>query len=287
MSSSSFFFQKPEFIFRNGDADIVFFEGQGGISVYFTKVGQHLISGARSPFGSFVVPDVIDKSSLKKLIEDILFEAKSQAIELIEIKCFPEIYAPQDARIVNDILGEVGFNLKYRDVTQVLSTDLEMNLNTDRKRKIKECIDLNLGFRELSAESLPSAYQLFLQSRQSKGYPVTMKLEDFFEAFSKFPLHYKLYGVLDGDQLVAASVVIIVNDEILYYFFSGDDFAYRRHSPTSYLVYNLYHMAKKASFKFIDLGISTDKGVLNAGLNYFKRSFGSFDSFKPTFEKRL
>ena len=46
-------------------------------------------------------------------------------------------------------------------------------------------------------------------------------------------------------------------------------------------------IARQTHFKMLDLGISTDKGVLNKGLYAFKKTFGSFDSYKLTFLKQL
>ncbi len=224
---------------------------------------------------------------MEELLEQVLLYVKAHDIELIEIKCYPEIYAPQQASIVSNILDEAGFSIEYRDVTQVILLNENLNLYSDRKRMIKGSIEHLFEFKELNLGSLPEAYDLFLKSRHSKGYPVTMSLKDFFDEFSRFPMHYKLFGVLDRDRLIAASVVILINDEIIYYFFSGDDLDYRKQSPTTYLVYNLYQFAKKANFKFIDMGISTDKGILNQGLYNFKKSFGTVDSLKLTFIKNV
>jgi hypothetical protein len=287
VSAASFFFQSPEFIFRNTKSEIISFQSEKGDAIHFTRIDQNLVSGARSPFGGFVIPGVVDRKNLKTLIEDALRYAKLHEMESVEIKCYPEIYAPEQVAVENDVLSEVGFNLKYKDTTQVLFINGELSLYPDRKRKIRECVGKNFRFQELTIESLPQAYDLFVQSRQSKGYPLTMKLTDFFDEFRKFPLQYKLYGVLDGDHIIAASVVVLVNNQILYYFFSGDDLGYRKYSPTTFLVFNLYHLAVEKSFKFIDLGISTDRGVLNEGLYNFKKSFGAVDSFKLTFEKKV
>jgi hypothetical protein len=287
VSAAPFFFQSPEFIFRNTKSEIISFQSEKGDAIHFTQIGQHLVSGARSPFGGFVIPGVADEKNLKALIEDALCYAKSNGIESIEIKCYPEIYAPEQAAIENDVLSEAGFNLKYKDITQILFINGEMSLHPDRKRKIKECVGKNFSFQELTVESLPQAYDLFMQSRQSKGYPLTMKLTDFFDEFRKFPLRYKLYGVLDGDRIIAASVIVLVNDQILYHFFSGDDLDYRKYSPTTFLISNLYDLCSEKSFKFIDLGISTDRGILNQGLYNFKKSFSAVDSFKLTFEKKV
>ncbi len=287
MNSASFFFQQPVFIFRNGHTGIVSFKGIDNTAIHFAEIDQQLISGAKSPFGSFVIPETPDKKSLKAILDEVLYYAKANSIESIQIKSYPVIYAPLQAALVSDVLGEAGFFLEYRDITQVLSIIGDMNLDPDRKRKITACIQKKFTFEELTVESLPEAYDLFLQSRLSKGYPVTMKLIDFFDEFRRFPLNYKLFGLLDGNKLIAASVVVLINDEIIYYFFSGDNLDYRKYSPITYLIFNLYHLASKKRFKFIDMGISTDKGILNQGLYDFKKSFGAFDSLKSTFMKKV
>lgn len=287
MSVESFFFQSHDFIFRNTTREIISFLEEKNNEIHFTQIEQRLVSGDRSPFGGFIIRQAANKDSIKALVEKVLLYAMGHSIESVEIKCYPEIYAPQMAGLINDVLGESDFHLKYRDITQILYIDKDLNLDADRKRRIKGCIALEFKFMELGIESLPKAYDLFLQSRQKKGYPVTMKLADFFNEFRKFPLRYKLYGVLDRDQLIAASVVVFTNDKIIYYFFSGDDLGYRKYSPITYLVYKLHRFAEKEGFRFIDLGISTDKGIMNQGLYNFKKSFGAVDSYKLTFEKKL
>jgi lipid II:glycine glycyltransferase (peptidoglycan interpeptide bridge formation enzyme) len=87
--------------------------------------------------------------------------------------------------------------------------------------------------------------------------------------------------------LIAASACIKVNDKILYSFYIGDALSFRPHSPTTLLINGIYRYCQARHYKILDLGISTDKGVLNEGLYAFKKTFGCFDSFKLTFLKQL
>jgi Acetyltransferase (GNAT) domain len=283
---STFFFQLPAFIYRNADTEVVSFKNDS-VSIFFSREGHQLISSSKSPFGSFNITEPIDKNKISDLTNHVLHYAKETGVGLIEIKCYPEVYSQEKSAVIFEVLTEIGFQIKYEDITQILYTDGTLGLSTLRKRKLKECFARGFVFNELDIQLLPEAYALFLQSRIDKGYPVTMRLEDFIDEFNKFPLNYKLYGVSDKGRLIAASVVISVDDEILYHFFPGDALSHRRYSPMTYLIYELCQVAKKNGFKFIDMGISTDKGILNRGLYNFKKSFGAVDSLKFTFEKKL
>ena len=281
-----FIFQSPEFVYRDKSNSILSFE-EDDCAIFFSKENKKITSLARSPFGSFSLPDNGRIKTIRSLVGKVLSHCKTNEIRSIEIKCYPEIYSTEKSEMINEVLTEAGFAIKYKDITQILKVDQELRLNRLRTRKLRQCEGAGFVFAELNSDKLGDAHELFAQSRKDKGYPVTMKLSDFKDEFSRFPSCYKLYGVSDGHVLIAAGVVITVNDEILYYFFGGHSQKYDDESPSTFLVYNLFQEARKKKIKRIDLGISTDKGELNLGLYNYKKSFGAFDSFKLTFEMNL
>jgi len=114
-----------------------------------------------------------------------------------------------------------------------------------------------------------------------------MTFKDLEAMFKLFPGNYLLFGVFDKNKLIATSVCIKVNDKILYCFYIGDALAFRPHSPITSLINGIYEYCQTNDFKMLDLGISTDKGILNKGLYAFKQTFGSFDSYKLTFLKQF
>jgi hypothetical protein len=114
-----------------------------------------------------------------------------------------------------------------------------------------------------------------------------MSLDNLSKMFVEFPEEYMLFGVFHDERLVATAVCIEVNSDILYCFYLGDTLSYRSYSPVTFLVQGIYDFCQSRQFKMIDLGISTDKGIMNNGLYNFKKSFGSMDSVKLTFFKQL
>jgi hypothetical protein len=288
--SADFFFNKPDFVYRIPGREILAFpQNAAKPLIYFTSSGEELVSLEKSPFGSFTFIDKTTTEDLIKTCDEFLQWATANRIKLITIRCFPEIYAPEQSLIATQVLKKASFSILYKDVTQVIGIDKNKPLviSIHKRRRLRKCIELGFQFKEIDTDLLPAAYALFTESRKNKKYPVTMTLEDFETAFRLFPDAYLLFGVFDGNKLIAASVSVKVNQKILYNFFSGDSLEYRVYSPVTQLLYGIYEYGLEKKMKFIDLGISTDKGVMNVGLHSFKKSMGALDVFKFTFQRKL
>ena len=285
--ASTFLFHKPEFIFRSPENQIITFE-ENESKIHFSRIGNLLISLDKSPFGSFVITSRTTKNKLRSLVEKFEDWSRQEGIANLLIRSFPEIYEPEQSALVKETLIGSGFSIKYEDVTQVIPvTEGSMNLNTHKKRRLRQAESLDFSFREIALNHLEEAYSLIVESRESKGYPVTMTFKDLEAMFKLFPRDYLLFGVFDKNNLIATSACIKVNDKILYCFYIGDALAFRPHSPITLLISGIYEYCQTNDFKMLDLGISTDKGILNKGLYAFKKTFGTFDSYKLTFLKQF
>jgi hypothetical protein len=242
----------------------------------------------KSPFGGFVLKDK-NFSAIDDILTKVHEWSYEQKVKRIIIKCAPEIYDPELAVEINNKLHENGFKVLYKDLTQVIvvKQGQDVPFDSNRNRRLRKCIKEELTFKHLTVDSLEEAFCLVVESRNNKGYPVTMTLEELRTSFSKFPNNYFLFGVFDRAKMVATVVSIKVSDKILYYFYAGDSLAYRHLSPSTLLIHGIYEYSLENKFEVIDLGISTDHGRLNSGLYEFKKSLGSIDSEKLTFKKEL
>jgi hypothetical protein len=287
-SVTSFLFHQPNFVFRDPEKPIVSFQ-EGSTLIYFSRIGDSLVSMDRAPFGGFIIEQRATEDNLLTVIHKVVAWSKSNGVTNLLIRTFPEMYNPQQHALIKDVLLKSGFDIQFTDVAQIIPVTGElMNLNTHKKRRVRKAGELAFTFSQLPISSLKESYRLIVESRQNKGYPVTMPLDDLTNMFREFPQAYMLFGAFDQKKLIAASVCIEVNKAILYCFYIGDSLAYRRYSPVTFLVQCIYEFCcKSRHFKIIDLGLSTDKGILNSGLHNFKKSFGSVDSVKLTFFKQL
>lgn len=283
-----FLFLQPRFIFRENAHDNIHSFGEQGLRIYFVRIKDTLISMHRAPFGGFVSEFSFDVPQVENLVNTVETWAKQNDIGSIVIRLFPDIYAPDCAKVVRTGLLNSGFIVQHEDVSQVLPV-MEHGLHADvhKKRRIRQAVDADYHFELLPPDHLEEAYSLIVESRLDKGYPVTMTLNELKETISQFSNDYLLFGVSDDSKLAATSVSIKVNDKILYTFYLGDRLEYRRHSPVTFLVAAIYDYCVGHGFQLLDLGTSTDKGVINQGLYNFKNTFGAIDSFKPTFIKHL
>jgi hypothetical protein len=291
-TNTDFFFHHPEFVFRKAEDTIIAISEEtshASISLYFTKKSSTLVSLDKSPFGGVVCPHAIDDEHLNKLLQNVDDYAFENKIEIIIIRCAPEIYQPETAEIQNRELLRNNFVRKYEDISQFIKVqgDIPIAFNRNRQRHLEKCLMREFNFRILSKAFLEQAFMLIVESRNDKGYPVTMEYRDLLNMFESFPDNYLLFGVFDGDKMIASSVSIVVNKNILYCFYFGDALSYRSYSPVTLLVKGIYNYAVQHKFEIIDLGISTDKAVLNRGLYDFKKSLGSVDSYKITYSKNF
>ncbi|HZI24843.1 MAG TPA: hypothetical protein VFD46_07195 [Chryseolinea sp.] len=286
-SVTPFLFHHPNFIFRNSENPILSFQ-DGSTLIHFSRIGASLISMDRAPFGSFVIGQGATENSLLTVVDKVVAWSKSNGVNNLLIKSFPEAYNPEQHALIKGALLKSGFVIQFTDVAQIVPvTDDAMKLNTHKKRRVRKAGELAYTFSHLPISFLEESYRLIVETRQNKGYPVTMSLNDLKTMFCEFPKAYMLFGAFDQKKLIAAAVCIEVNSQILYCFYIGDSLSHRTYSPVTFLVQGIYEFCKSQGFKIIDLGLSTDKGILNNGLYNFKKSFGSIDSVKLTFLKQL
>jgi hypothetical protein len=242
----------------------------------------------RAPFGSLITTAPFEQQHAARIIKSAITWAAKNKITNLIVRSYPEAYNPECFGLIRKTLLSLDFEVEYEDVSQIVAvTENPMNVDTHKRRRLRHASATGFQFAILSPEHLADAYTLIVDSRQNKGYPVTMTLHELQNTFSKFVNSYLLFGVKENDKLIGTAVCIRVSSEILYAFYIGDSLDHRPLSPVTFLVDGIYNYCRTHGYKLLDLGISSDKGILNSGLYNFKRTFGAIDSPKPTFIKRL
>lgn len=248
-----------------------------------------MISLHASPFGGFLTDREINVEDLHVCLNKVYAWSASNGVTQLVIRSFPDEYHLKYAHLIKETLLESSFQVLYTDVAQVIfvSASGSMDVNIHKRRRLRNAETRRFQFRSLVPSFLDRAYELFSQSRNRKGYPITMSLEGLQNMFSLFPDEYLLFGVFDEEKMIAASVSIKICQKILYCFYIGDDLEYRSQSPVTTLIAGIYEYCRVNNFSMLDLGLSTDKGIVNKGLYTFKESFGAVESPKFTFAKQF
>jgi hypothetical protein len=293
LDQGSFFFLSDSFVFRNNPDNIVTFkintDGVEAAKIFFSRSARCIKSLDSSPFGGFVLTQGAGENIILKLIRDIDEWCSANGVDEIRIRMLPDIYDPIGSKLVQDALCKTGYQVFLNELLQVLTIDKTSldRFRRNRRRKLRNCAEANLQFARLSPDQIDSAYDIFVECRVNKNYPVTMSLEEFKNSFKKFPDRYFLFGVFDGNNLVAASVCIAVNGQIMYDFFHGDRLSMRKFSPLTLLVKGIIEFCQAHEFRLLDMGVSTDAHGINIGLQQFKMSFGARTYHKVTYCKRI
>ena len=284
-----FFFHSNEFIKRRTKSHSQYFNlyiGEKNVaSIVFEVSDNTAISLIKSPFGGLITNELVDQNCIEKLLNTVTEYFQKQQIG-IQIRIFPDCYYLQIKEIRNAFTNS-GFLIHYIDTNQHISIDQQgftKKINRNRKRKLDLCMDQRYVFKKLNNSYLEQSYQLITECRLDKGYPITMTLKELKASFISFPEHYILFGVFDKSDLIATAVSVKVNNKILYNFYHGDLLSYRKSSPVTLLIAGIYEYCQRQKFEILDLGISTDQGVMNEGLYYFKGSCGAISSDKVSYQ---
>jgi lipid II:glycine glycyltransferase (peptidoglycan interpeptide bridge formation enzyme) len=217
----------------------------------------------------------------------VLYFAQQKNLESVQIAMYPKKYASEIADTIHSVLLQHYFQVWYQDQTalmEVNDTKLEEKMHRGEKHKLNKAQKAGFVVEQLADYMLPLVYPLIVAARQAKGYPITLQQTQLEELLQTFPQQYRLFGVWSkNSELIATAVCVQVHSNILYTFYIGDLPQYRSYSPVVLLHQGIYDYCRHNNIHLLDLGIGTEKGILNAPLMQFKQNLGAIISPKTTY----
>jgi len=252
--------------------------------ISFNLLEGKAISGHLATFGSIDFSPTLPLIFFTFFISEVVDSLKSYGIQKVIIRHWPLGYTLgyEEANYTM-----VGFTLLYSDVNQHLKIDHNLFVNridSSERSKLNQCIDRGFLFKQLTIEAFPTVYELIEDTHNRKGFPVSMSFNELSTAINSLPDKYLLFGIFDGDTLIAASVSVRISVDVLYNFYHADALLYRSNSPLVMLIGNIYQFCQKENIQLLDIGVSSDNGVINRGLFKFKKNMGCVTSKKLTYQ---
>ncbi len=214
----------------------------------------------------------------------------NEGVKKVTFRLAPEIYNDYASNNYRKLLERNGFEKKITEIDNYLvvsSTSFREGLDASEKNKLNKAEKNGIVCEQLTGNDFDSFYSLLAENRAKKGYPVTMDSDSLKHMIATFPDDYLLFGARHGDKLVAAVLSIKLHPAILYNFYMADDYDYRSYSPLVMLNGYIYEFAQQSQIGLIDLGISTENGIVNQGLLDFKHHLGAQDCEKLQVQKSL
>lgn len=296
-----YFFNEKEHLQNQGGEKVLSFYWQNTdsqtVEAKFSVIVQDEIahSPLRATFGGIEFSEEISEENLLEFVPQALACISSDVLQAkacgtIIINSYPEGYRSQNQiQKLENCLIKSGFETSVieqnYEIAITQKSFYETIISTRAKQLLRKSIQKKYSFQEEVSPDLSVVHAFIAHSRERKSRPMTMSLAQFEKHFTLFPKNFQIFSVTDSVRKIAVGVTIKINEEIVYTFYLADDENYLKDSPTIFLLSGIYEYFKIRNFKILDLGIATNKGILNQGLANFKRSVGGKLSLKKTYYK--
>lgn len=296
LSYSSFLFNDPVFFINSSGYKKKFFyiinkknsgiEGRLNLAV----IENSGFSTYKTPFGGIEFKKELKPEILKEFLNFIEQDCKNSDISSLIIKLYPEVYHKENVPLLINALISSGFTIQFAELNQHIQINerpITDKIHYSERKRIKKCLNAGFKFELEELDKLQQGYLVIKESRDRKGYPTSMTFHELESTMIKFPDNYLFFSVKDGDRIIALSISILVTENIIYNFYHAHDAKYDSFSPVTMVVKGVYEYCQSRKIEILDLGISTDKNILNAGLFRFKKNLDAQTSLKYSFKKEL
>ena len=252
-----------------------------------------LMSPFSAPFGGFsfkksdVKIDYLDKAL-------ILLEEWAQTNKIFKIKFILPPLFYHDSFIAKEInslfranytVDEIDLNFHFE--TKFLDQNYEQKIWYSAKKSLKRSRNNNLIFKKCQTNSEKElAFKIIEKNRNTKGFPLRMNLSDI--NITDEIIKKDFFLVFNEDNKpVASAIVYYVTDNTVQVVYWGDDPEHSELRLMNFISYNVFEYYKKANFKNVDIGPSTENSEPNYGLCEFKEGIGCKIVPKYTFSKEI
>lgn len=244
-----------------------------------------LVSHGGLTFGGIVSGRRMTTSVMLELFTGLRSYLRERGLARLVYKVVPHIY--HDAPAEEDLyaLFVNGARLVRRDVSSTIRMDGRLPLAKGRKSSVRVARRHGLiversfdfhAFMEVEAEHLARRY----------GVKPVHTGDEMALLASRFPEAIKLFGALQGGEIVAG-IVVYESRQVAHAQYIA---ATEQGKEMSALDMVMYHLLNECypEKRFFDFGISTEQGgwQLNAGLISYKESYGARATMYDVYELR-
>lgn len=293
----SFFYDKEEFHlyhkqFASKVYRIIVKSSNKFIGYCYTGVKENNIKAPySSPFSmiymkiGYKIEDVCTVvGALKKCVKFLKYDK-------IEFTLPPEIYSPELVNSLSAAFFSDGFKVKLVNVNSHFNLEKYPNKETYLKivphrvrKSYKKALKNNLSFSEISIANFKVAYDVININREQMGHPLKISEQQMRDLLNMKALSAKCFVVKKNDICISAAIIFDVTEEISQVVYWGDILEYRAESPMAMLTTEVLDTYKKLGKRYLDIGPSSEDGIINAGLADFKKSIGCDNTIKMTFQ---
>jgi hypothetical protein len=244
-----------------------------------------------SPFSMIYLRSSYKISDICIIISALKDFGKKIGVKKIQITLPPEIYSIDIVNSLSAAFFSEGFKVKLVDINNYFN--LENYTDKDNylkyaphkvRQNYKNALKNNITFTEIPIESFRIAYEVIRINRQQMGYPLKISEQQMSDLMNMKSLKARCYIAKKEDVSVAAAIVFDVTEDTSQVVYWGDNLEYRNERPMDLLTAEVFNIYKELGKKYLDIGPSSEEGIINTGLVDFKKSIGCDSNIKLTFE---
>ena len=287
-------FFRPQFAYRKGTDTIYSYQlhssqHKAQALIHFTKEDKEVWSLSASPFGSVYGNEFCTTEILTSFVAEVKKILIREGIQSIGIKHYPACYDPAMHDMVLEALFNNGFEITCTELNQYLplhQASKKEVFDHSKLHLIKKCKEAGFSVAISLSFDADEWYAIIVRARKLRGHPMTIDLDGLRSLNKGNEAYYHFFEVKDGNTIIACAVGVQVTADVMYYYLAADEEEYRNYSPMTFLLDSMYSFAMEKGVKVLDMGISSSNGVLNEGLRWFKKSFGSSEQAKLVLQWR-
>ena len=221
----------------------------------------------------------------------LIIDLLKKKFNTVTITLPPLMYDERHIALVLKAFIDKGFKVNCLDYNHYLDIacfdvlDYNEKLDSNSRRNLKISHNSGLVFKKLTKNEYSDAYQVIKKNRKSKNYPLKVEQEQMVNNLINFK--GDVFAVYHDSVMIASAMIFNINERASQLIYWGDIPESYRYKPMNFLAFELLKYYKNSAIDLLDLGPSSDKGVINNGLSNFKESVGAKSSLKFTLNIKL
>jgi hypothetical protein len=271
--------------FNRNKCDYIYTHFDSKLSMFFGVKGNKLIAPFSAPFSyPRYASEFVKYNHVYDFFQSLKENIDISDIEQVKITLPPTFYNETMVSKISHSLGSVGFDLAYRDLNShvVLRSVDKGSLPSSTKKAIRAS-DKHTN-EIIFAETLKEkerAYNIIKENREMKGYPLRLSWEQVSETISQVAKAEFFIAVTNGTD-AAAAMVFEINDKIVQVVYWGANHFGEKSHVMYYLPFQVMEYYHSKGFKYLDIGPSSEEGIISTGLNDYKQMIGCVNTMKET-----
>lgn len=290
---------------RFKDSSLLFFDRNTLVGVFPAAImndGEKKIlkSHPGSSFGSIIVGGPPGIAMADEMVRELVRFASNGGFSRIEFRLPPRIYSVLPAEEIEFAYRMNGFFIRDVELATCYpiakiegGTEDEQILKTFEdacRRSTVKAMRSGLEARLCHGiEDFAVFWEILAQNLLKHKTKPTHSKEELIELKKRFPGDVQLIGVFYELKMIAGVVIFVVNPNAAHVFYFASLYDYQNLRGVNLAVLRLIQFAATRKLKYVNFGISTEKGgtAVNWGLFRFKESFGGHGVTRTYWVKEL